>query len=490
MLFLFLWIIYAHPHPNTTDPWWPSYEADVAAYLQTLNPNFTAVSPVDLRVSKACGAEYNKVRISVITQSSNAPSDIDWDVSQQFQWKWTGNYYHSKMITVNPGEATKLLIDNNVVNIEIPKKGGATGGILLADICLSQDRYCVYGGTWKVKERSTKFLNAVMKESGMHWWYIIGDNFYDQRGGVTKSYYDLLSLDAKRKASGVVMGNHDYWNGGNPGAGNGGDNLGIGQTQWYAVDSAWSLKNGGKTPFDLSRNPNGHERDSSPPLNPDNNIWWHQMGNIGLLGVSGAFTFETYQNYFDQACQQFMSDNVTHVLVLTHWDGRNLGCQYNMDAPSLLRKLKTYGNCRSLSNKMHYVDGHTHCNHNWDKNNGFMIGGNGFNDYGQCGGDGPQFGHLYVKSTDDGLVQLWYFKFATKYNNNIFDGVYNCITSNGIDGCLKDHATLWWANDGPVPPATKCCCSGGQCINDDWCNASEDRCLGPCNKYHDKSWGC
>jgi len=494
VLSLFILIVSSH-YQNDTD-WWPSYAEDMNAYLDALPMNQTLASGIDLRVSKACGSTYNKVRVSVITQSSTAPSGIKWDFSQKFSWFWTNNYLHSKIITVNEGTPTHLYINNQVVDIEIPRKGKATGGILLADICLSQNSYCIYGGRWSVKDRSTKFLNAVMKETGMHWWYIIGDNFYDQWGSTTKSYFDLLSIDAKRKAQGVVMGNHDYWNNGDPGRGNGGDQLGIGQTQWYATDSAWSLiGDGGKTPFDLSMDPRGRYRDSHPPLNPANNIWWHTMGNIGIIGYSGAFDYSQYQGYFDQACQQFTNDNVAHMLLLGHWDGRNLGCQWNMDAPSLLSKLKGMPSCAALKNKMHYVDGHTHCNHNWDKDNGFMIGGNGFNDYGQCGGDGAQFGHLYVKTTDEGDVQFWYFKFADTRNSNYFDDIYKCINQNGVDGCLN-YATLWWSTGGPTPkpkptptPSHNCCCYQGQCINDNWCNASKDNCLGACNKYNDKTWG-
>jgi len=461
LICLLFWIVHPSSLLNDTSPEhdWGAYAEYIAEYSEKLRIkllNNTAASPIDLRVSKACGSKYDKVRVSVITQSSNAPqASFNWDYSERFKYKWTDNYLHSTLMTVETGSDTHLMIDNNKVDIDIPAKGKATGGILFADICVTQDQWCAYGGNWKVQERSTKFLNQVMKEDGMHWWYIIGDNFYDQSGWLTKGYYDDLTLDAKRKVSGVVMGNHDYWNDGSAGgSARSSDQLGYGQTQWYATESIWSMKTGGKTPFDL--NDPGYDIGASPPvLNPDNGFWYHTMGNMGLIGYSGAYYWDTYESYFEQACQQFENDNVAHVLLLGHWDGQNHACQWQMDAPTALGKIKNLGSCRGLANKIHYVDGHTHCNHNNDKNNGFMIGANGW--AGGCNGwaGGDQFGHLYVKSTDDGHVQFWYFRFASWDDQNEFDGIYNCIKSKGIDGCL-DHATLWWSNGGPTPKPDDC----------------------------------
>lgn len=459
--------------------YWDGYHEYYTEYVRDLDirmQNMTANSPIDLRVAKACGTDYNKVRVSVISQSSKAPdAGFNWDYSERFKYKWTDNYIHSTMVDVDPGSDTHLMIDNNVVNIEIPTKGKATGGILFADICITGGQWCAYGEKWKVKERSTKFLNQVMKEDGMHWWYIIGDNFYDQSGSLTKSYYNELSLDAKRKVSGVIMGNHDYWNDGSGGgSARSSDQLGYGQTQWYATESIASMKSGGKNPFKL--NDPGWDIGAEPPtLDADNGFFFHTMGNMGFIGYSGAYKWETYQGYFSQACQSFSNDNVAHVLLLGHWDGNNHGCQWQMDAPSTLGKIKSLASCRSLSNKIHYVDGHTHCNHNNDKNNGFMIGANGW--AGGCSGwaDKDKFGHLYVKSTDDGHVQFWYFNFADWDNQNQFDTTYKCIQKNGIDGCL-DHAVKWWSNGGPTPKPDSCAAMlTKQACDHDGCYSCGDR---------------
>jgi len=452
--------------------------------LLSLRLNSTMVSGVDLRVSKACGPSYNKVRISAITQSSYPPkSTVPWQYSKQFQWKWTQYYLHSSLIDIIPGTPYMLQVGGETTKIEIPQKGRATGGILFADILTHWGN----GLTYQVRERSAKFLNLVMGDSSMHWWYIIGDNFYDNSGWITKQYFDLLNIDAKRKVSGAVMGNHDYWINGSPQNGDESDSLGIGHTQWYATDSAWSLVgDGGKTPFDWSKDPRGQSKSHFPPMNPTNNIWWNTMGNIGMLAYSGAFGWDTYASYFDQACNQFTNDNVAHVLVLTHWSVGGLGCQNGMTAHDALVHLKQLPSCSAVKDKMHYVDGHTHCNQIMGSD-GWMIGGNGYPS------DCQQFGHLYIKTTNSGHMEVWYFHFADKSNSNRFDATYSCIQQYGINGCLKSpYAQKWYSSgDGPKPtptPGGECCCYQGKCISDPWCNQSKDHCLGPCNNPADKTW--
>jgi len=42
---------------------------------------------------------------------------------------------------------------------------------------------------------------------------------------------------------------------------------------------------------------------------------------------------------------------------------------------------------------------------------------------------------------------------------------------------------------GPTPAPSSCCLYQNQCISDPFCNASRERCLGPCNTKGDKRWG-
>jgi len=66
----------------------------------------------------------------------------------------------------------------------------------------------------------------------------------------------------------------------------------------------------------------------------------------------------------------------------------------------------------------------------------------------------------------------------TRASNGVMAPYYFPSGNHGINVVIgKDP--------GPQP----CCLYNNQCINDDWCNASQERCLGPCNQNGDKKWG-
>jgi len=54
-----------------------------------------------------------------------------------------------------------------------------------------------------------------------------------------------------------------------------------------------------------------------------------------------------------------------------------------------------------------------------------------------------------------------------------------------LNQCNPNHDKSW----GPPGGSNDCCLYQDQCINDDWCNQSKNNCLGPCNPNGDKSWG-
>jgi len=417
---------------------WGDQEAFLREYRAKYNSS--ADNGLDLRVSKALYSKgYSKVRVSVITQSRFAPSGLDWKVSERFSWKWTGNFIHSTVIDAVPGGTKTLTLNGQNVDIKLPAENKGTRGIMFADPCLIQSQWCSYGW-YDILGKSTEFLNTVMKKDGMDYWYIIGDNFYDMNGQNSKSYFDRLTLDVKSKATGMVLGNHDFWIGGSPGNGQDGDQLGIGMTQWWGQDTAASLQH---PIFDWRTNPKNHHRDSTPPIAVANTVWWNKMGNLGFIGYSGAHPMRQVKPYLDQACQQFSNDNLAHIFLLGHWDAQNLGCQNSMAAPDVLRTMKTMGSCRSLTDKMHFIDGHNHQN-KIIGSDGFMIGGNGMSGSGQ-------FGHMYVKSDDNGGVQIWYFEFKSKYSDN-WNSIIRCLRAHDIDDCTH-LATLWWNG---VPLSDSC----------------------------------
>jgi len=62
-------------------------------------------------------------------------------------------------------------------------------------------------------------INALAENRNMSFFQILGDNFYDQDGRLTRALFDSLSLDVKSKIFMTVAGNHDLWVCGGPSCG-------------------------------------------------------------------------------------------------------------------------------------------------------------------------------------------------------------------------------------------------------------------------------
>jgi len=382
---------------------------------------------------------YNKVRLSVITKSATRPSGVDWEYSKQFTYKWTGNFLHTSIVDVNPGSDTEFYIDGHSVKIKIPAENRGTSGVMMADVCLSYSDWC----KWPKFNEFTESLNvlAADKTRPIDWWYIGGDNFYDPDGGWTEKFFNALDVNAKTCMTGMVLGNHDYWIYSSPSQGQSWDNLGVGMTQWYAQDVMFSLR--GTEPYDWSWGDPSNKATWSPPhVPPENSIWWHKIGNVAILGFSGAYEWNTYESYVDQACNQMANDNyITLILVIGHWNwGNSMGCKAGMDAPGFANSMRGMASCKTISGKIKYVDGHDHCNTNFG--DGFKIGGGGM---AGCG-DGTE-GHtglLYTKTSDQGEVWVYYIEFANPWADYYKDWI-NCVKSSGIDNCLdRENVKLWY----------------------------------------------
>ena len=66
---------------------------------------------------------------------------------------------------------------------------------------------------------SVDMLNALSTDPSWDFFQILGDNFYDQDGRLTKHVFNGLSLEAKSKILMTVAGNHDLWVCGGPDCG-------------------------------------------------------------------------------------------------------------------------------------------------------------------------------------------------------------------------------------------------------------------------------
>eukprot|EP01034_Spumella_vulgaris_P030361 gene30361-37563_t len=127
-------------------------------------------------------------------------------------------------------------------------------------------------------ERHTSFLNAAFKhENDVHYWQILGDNFYDRDGQVTSEWFAELSTDTKSAFFSTVPGNHDFWIDATPRLFVEGDQLGNGFMQFYGQDTL--------------------------TLVVVREHYQVQIGNTAFIGFSGAHTHSDMSQYFDDACE-------------------------------------------------------------------------------------------------------------------------------------------------------------------------------------------
>lgn len=409
--------------------------------------NYTSY-PFNVRATKGMYSRgYNKVRLSVITRSRSPPSGMAWEYSNQFSWKWTDNYLHTSIVEVKPGKATTFTIDGNDVTIKLPEENKAVRGIFFADPCFTGASCCCAASQSRdyIFNRHTDMLNTLSQQDDIDFWYIGGDNFYDDSDYWTKTFFEALNTEAKTKMNGMVLGNHDYWLMGNQYKGRWQDQLGIGMTQYYAQDTLSAVYSNNGIPFNWDTDPTNKYTWGPPPVDEKNAIWWVKIGNLGILGYSGAYRWDQYEGYVDQACQAFSNDEgVKFLLVLSHWDNRDTsyGEQWEMDAPSFVGKMKNMGSCAPLKYRLKYIDGHDH--NNVCYSDGWKIGANGYDG----GGWGGKVGQLYVRTTDSGETQAWYIEFSNKGSSH-YDQFLNCVKAKSLDRCL-DQPNVWlWFDSGP-----------------------------------------
>jgi hypothetical protein len=404
-------------------------------------------SPYDIRVSKALGTRgYNKVRISVISNST-IKSDI-FDYSSAFQYKWTSRFLNTGIVEVTPDTKTKIDIDaDHSVYVTIPSQGSGVRGVILADPCFqSQWIKCAYQDKFQMFNHTVELLNAINAHSDVSFWQILGDNFYDQTGDPTSTFFQALSQETKSKVFATVPGNHDYWVHGAPFLHVPNDQLGNGFMQFYGQDVIAS-KEKSSLPFDFSVNPDDSSITKSALPAASNFMFYNQVGNLGFIGYSGAYAYEDQVNYFTEACSwAAQSDSIDILLLLGHWNSDGDGCEADVTVPELYTELLALPACQQVASKMRYFMGHKHCNQVTLADIGFMVGAQGMKDA-SCNG---QFG-IPVVDTMNGKFNVYYFPIAEVDSFDNYDEILSCFKAKGVSGCY-DLATLWSST--PLPSST------------------------------------
>ena len=82
---------------------------------------------------------------------------------------------------------------------------------------------------------TVELLNAINSHDDVHYWNILGDNFYDQSGTASETFFKALSKATKSKMFGTVPGNHDFWVNASPKLWVKKDQLGNGFFQFYGI---------------------------------------------------------------------------------------------------------------------------------------------------------------------------------------------------------------------------------------------------------------
>lgn len=395
-------------------------------------------SDFDFRVSKAIGNKgYNQIRLSVISNTTIASPYFTYNAP--FQYRWTNKILNTGLVTVNPGQATTFNIAGQTITINLPVENQGTRGIILADPCITSEWIvCLYKDKYNTYDHMGELLNAMNANNDISFWQVLGDNFYDQEGEATASWFATLSSATKSKVLHTTPGNHDFWVNASPKLSVPWDQYGNGLMQFYGQDT---LGASGNVPYDFSINPDGeYGRERGENIPPASNyFFYNKVGNIGFIGYSGAHSYESMIPYFNEACSWASSANPDVVLLVGHWNQDGDGCETTATVPNVYAEMKSLPACQPIISKLKYFMGHKHCNYVTETDNGFMVGGGGMSDK-DCMGD---FGFTVV-DTMDKRFKVYYFPIAHASDYDNYDSILSCVKTNGVAGCY--HLAQKWTD--------------------------------------------
>jgi len=186
-------------------------------------------------------------------------------------------YLNTKLVTITPGVKSSIAVSSTTnIDVLIPKENEGTRGVIIADPCFQSTWIvCAYQGKFQTFSRTTELLNAINARDDVSFFQILGDNFYDQTGDATASWFAALTLESKSKVFATVPGNHDYWVNAMPSLEVPSDQLGNGFMQYYGQDVIASVASGSSTPYDFSISPTAGTRGSSERLPLASNYFFY-----------------------------------------------------------------------------------------------------------------------------------------------------------------------------------------------------------------------
>eukprot|EP00327_Prymnesium_parvum_P011018 CAMPEP_0184383876 /NCGR_PEP_ID=MMETSP0007-20130409/7479_1 /TAXON_ID=97485 /ORGANISM="Prymnesium parvum, Strain Texoma1" /LENGTH=483 /DNA_ID=CAMNT_0026730539 /DNA_START=53 /DNA_END=1504 /DNA_ORIENTATION=+ len=410
----------------------------------------SSASPVQLRVAKGFGTKpYSTLRVSVVEDAGSPPlNSSQFDYSAMFRYKWRANRLHSSVVSVPPGEPSPITLAPGITaQLNLPAQGSGVAGVLLADPCVHGSAVtCLFERRYQTTSRTPALLNAFVARD-TDYWGILGDNFYDQDGSVTKSFFSQLSLTTLSTIFVSVAGNHDYWVLGSPWLGTVADQYGNGHMQYYAQDTlaAKHLQPGSRTPpFNFSVDPKkGHSILGGNLPAISNSFFYHQIGNVGIIGFSGAYTLDELSPLMKEACAWLPTQPGLRLAVLVgHWDKPGAGATVDTAAPSMYEHVRSLPGCDAFDGDgmLKFVMGHTHCNiphPHGNVNTGFMVAGFGMEGCGNYG--------VPILDTTNDRVTFFYFPIGDLTGTDNYAQTMDCVTKNGWRACT--HLAEKWLDE-------------------------------------------
>ncbi len=251
----------------------------------------------------------------------------------------------------------------------------------------------------------------------------------------------MLTATTKSKVFATVPGNHDFWVNSAPSLWVPKDQQGQAFMQFYGMDVIASKDSDVAIPYDFSADPDGINKGRNNLSPASNFMFYNQVGNVGFIGFSGAHTFESQVEYFNEACTWASNSASTmdSLLLLGHWDHDGNGCPAGSAMPELYAELQSLPSCAPMVKKMRYFMGHKHCNIVTEPEVGFMVGAMGMSDSTPCGGT---FGFPVVDTTG-GSFKVYYFPIAQFQTFDNYDSILNCVRQSGVSKCY--HLATQWA---------------------------------------------
>lgn len=408
----------------------PAEDAELTAAITA------SIGVTDVRITRAVGKRgYDKIRVSVISNATYANDMFTYQ--QPFQYRWTDKYLSTGIVSVTPGATTTLTIGGQAYNIRLPKENEGVRGIILADPCFQSEWItCLYKSKFHTKKVHTTFLNAAFAHDDVSYWQILGDNFYDQDGFATSTWFADLSSATKSGFFSTVPGNHDFWVHGSPRLYTAKDQLGNGFMQFYGQDVIASLASA-TTPYDFVNNPDAQSTNAENLPPASNYFFYNKIGNVVFIGFSGAHRYATMTDYVREACDYAVSSQADSVFLLGHWNNLGDGADADATVPNFYQEMIKETSCQPIAEKIRYFMGHKHCNLITQKDIGFMVGAQGMSDA-QCGG---AFG-IPVVDTTEGRFRVYYFPLAQADQFDNSEEILACIQQHGVSGCYQ-LATVW-----------------------------------------------